>query len=73
MWKLSIGNLWAVLKLVILTVVSSTEFFRCTVLDYLSLIFPCIYSLSLECSKYTASTSKSTDISASEDACDDDQ
>ena len=31
------------------------EFVRCTILDFISLIFPHIYSLSLECSRYNTS------------------
>ena len=64
------GNFWTVLELVILTDVSSIEFFCYAVLDFLSLVFPCTYSLSLECSRYNeSSTTTSTDIRASEELC----
>ena len=52
----------------ILTGVSSIEFFRYAVLYSLSLVLPHTYSLSFECSRHNASlTSNSTDIRASEE------
>ena len=62
------GNFWTVLELVILTGVSSIEFFCYAVLDFLSLVLCPTYSLSLECSRYNgSSTYNSTDIKASEE------
>ena len=59
------GNFGTVLGL---TGVSSVEFFRYTFLAFLPLVLPATYSLSLECSRYNASsTSSSTDIRASEE------
>ena len=59
------SNFGAVLGL---TGVSSIEFFCYTVLVFLPLVLPPTYSLSLECSRYNASsTSNSTDIRASEE------
>ena len=59
------SNFGAVLGL---TGVSLIEFFRYTVLVFLPLVLPPTYSLSLECSRYNASsTSNSTDIRASEE------
>ena len=59
------SNFGAVLGL---TGVSSIEFFRYTVLVFLPPVLPPTYSLSLECSRYNASsTSNSTDIRASEE------
>ena len=55
-------NFWAALEVVIPTGISSIEFFRCTVLGFLSLV---IYSFSLGCSRYNASSSSnSTDTKA---------
>ena len=43
------GNFGTILEVAILTGALSIEFFHCIVLDFLSLIFPHMYSLSLEC------------------------